>query len=149
MKLLFHRTSLDFSKTEQLPHKHRLSVVGSTLGARELSQLAKHRGAEALPTVSINSIEENMINFDCLKVPFTRCPCDPILGNSVWHKTLRIWTDAFGKSHAACGCLAVLLSWQREMLLLCAHSWAVDLTGCCLHTAGRWSQLLFVFPAAW
>lgn len=68
---------------------------------------------------------------------------------SVWHKEVGIWADAFGKSHAACGCLAVLLSWPREMLLLCAHSWAVDLTGCCLHTAGRWSQLLFVFLDAW
>lgn len=46
------------------------------------------------------------------------------------------------------GCLVVLLSWLREMLLLCAHSWAVDLTGCCLHTAGRWSQLLsFQLPS--
>lgn len=34
------------------------------------------------------------------------------------------------------------------MLLLCAHSWAVDLRDCCLHTAARGSQLLFVFPAA-
>lgn len=102
-----------------------------------------------LATVSINNVEENMINFQCLKVPFTRCHCDLILGNSVWHKEVGIWDDAFGKSHAACGCLAVLLSWPREMLLLCAHSWAVDLTGCCLHTAGRWSQLLFVFLAAW
>lgn len=108
----------------------------------------QHRGAGVLSMVSINNVEENMINFECLKAPFTRCHCDLILGNSVWHKGVGIWADAFGKSHAACGCLVVLLLWLREMLLLCAHSWAVDLTGCCLHTAGRWSQLLFVFPAA-
>ena len=90
-----------------------------------------------------------MINFQRMRVPFTRCHCDPILGNSAWHKEVGIWADAFGKSHAACGRLAVLLSWPREMLPLCAHSWAVDLMGGCLCTAGRWSQLLFVFPAAW
>lgn len=54
-----------------------------------------------LSMVSINNVKENMINFQCLKAPFTRCHCDLILGNSVWHKGVGIWADAFGKSHAA------------------------------------------------
>lgn len=71
------------------------------------SMLSRFKGTGVLPTVSINNTEENMINFQCLEEPFTRCHCDVILGNSVWHKGAGIWAGAVGKSHAACGCLVV------------------------------------------